>query len=95
MKPQHRRNWHDLHREAGYHLQKWGPVPTPNSELVGTYECVHHGVPMLVTVRHLPAGPTGAPELEIEWEDGMKVTVLDEATALEYLIRDQAATVES
>lgn len=48
-------------------------------------------VPVTVTVSHLEAGPTGGPEFKLEWSDGFAVTVMDDATALQYLVACGAA----
>ncbi len=70
-----------------YSEQEWGPIPTPKDDIIGTYDSPIEGV---IAVRHIGAGPSGNPELEIEWEDGMSVTVLDEATAFLYVNRAHA-----
>jgi len=85
----HGRKWLDHHTAAGYHLQDWGPPPTEKSELLGTYQ----GVNGAVTVR-LVDGETGVKELEIEWENGPKVTVINEETALKYLALEGAVEME-
>lgn len=85
------RRWSDpLHVDAGYHEQEWGPVPTPDHELIGTYEGAG-GV--IIHVRHVVKGVTGNPEFEIEWQGGHRVTVVDDSTALRYLIEYGAVEV--
>lgn len=75
---------------AGYHTQQWGPIVTKKSKLIGTYDGFgQDGAPVVIAVRYLENGVTG-PELELEWDDGFRVTVIDEATAAEYLMRDKA-----
>lgn len=91
-----RKGEHDIYIDAGYHDQEWGPHPHVESEILGTYITGEGGT---ITVRHIEQGVSGHPEFELTWdEDGDehrgKVTVLDEATALAYLVADGAATVE-
>lgn len=81
---------HEVHTDAGYHEQEWGPVPTADHELIGTYEDADGSA---VHVRHVERGVTGNPEFEIEWEGGHKVTVLDDSTAIRYLVQCGAAEV--
>lgn len=87
---------HDIFINAGYHRQEWGPIPHAGSELLGTYETSSDGT---VTVS-LVDGISGHAEYELAWDlkdDGThrgKVTVLDDATALQYLAMCGAATVE-
>ena len=84
---QHGRKFDQIHKDAGYHLQDWGPPPTPDSELIGTYEGSYAGEAVTLDVRHLAVGPTGAAEFEIQFggEYGSKVTVLNEDVVLQYL----------
>jgi hypothetical protein len=86
----HGRQWKEHHVAAGYHEQEWGPPPTVESQLIGSYQSTR-GV---ITVRLVPAGESGVAELELEWENGPKVTVLNEETALLYLAQDGAAQLE-
>lgn len=80
------------HLAAGYDEQEWGPIPTAKHALIGDYEAADGTV---VSVRYLEEGPSGNPELEIQFgEDGAKVTVLDEATAIQYLLDVGAASLE-
>lgn len=70
-----------------YAEQKWGPIPTRDDAIIGTYDTPLDGV---IAVRYLEKGPSGNPEFEVEWSDGMMVTVLDAACAFQYLDRDHA-----
>lgn len=70
-----------------YAEQEWGPIPTPQDPIIGTYDTPLDGV---IAVRYLEKGPSGNPELELEWGDGMMVTVMDAACAWLYLNRDHA-----
>lgn len=84
---------HDLYINAGYHTQEWGPLPHDAHELIGTYSTPDG----TITVRVID-GASGHPEFELTWnengeEHGGKVTVLDEATALAYLIPAGAVEV--
>lgn len=88
-----KRKWNEQHRAAGYHEQTW-ETASDRSALIGSYDCELMGQAVVVHVRHLAAGPTGGPEFEIDWEGFHSVTVLDEATVLEYLINCGAAKVE-
>lgn len=88
------RKWDPIHVEAGYDEQEWGSHSTPDHELLGEYDYVDANGSQVVTVRHLASGPTGGPEFEIEWEDGMKVTVLDDKTVIEYLAAGGAVEIE-
>lgn len=91
------RNWHPEHIAAGYHVQDHGAHATPDSDLIGTYETgftrttVDGEVPITVTVSFLQNGLTG-PEFLLEWSDGLKMQVLDDATAVRYLL-DSGVTV--
>lgn len=87
---EHGRQWAEHHVAGGYHEQDWGPPPSADCELIGTYQ----GARETIAVR-LVDGVTGVPELEIQWggEEGAKITVLNEETALLYLIRDGAIEV--
>ncbi len=87
---QYGRQWMEHHVEAGYHEQDWGPPPTADSQLIGTYESARGEI----VVRLQPDGESGVAELEIEWADGAKVTVLNEETALRYLAMDGAVELE-
>jgi hypothetical protein len=84
------RSWNEQQIAAGYHEQEWGTA-SPDSQLVGTYRAADGTT---VMVGHLPVGTSGGPEFEIEWETGLRVTVIDEATALLYLIDAGAAEYE-
>ncbi len=84
----HGRQWADHHIAAGYHEQDWGPPPTVDCELLGSYESATG----TMTVS-LVQGESGVAELEIAWADGGKVTVLNEETALKYLILEGAAEI--
>lgn len=81
---------HPAHIDAGYHEQEWGPIPTPDHELIGTYEGTDG---QIIHVSHVPKGVTGNPEFEIAWQAGHKVTVLDADTVLVYLLKAGAAEV--
>lgn len=81
------RSFDQIHLDANYHEQIWGQHSTDDHELHGTYQ----GRDGLIEVRHVARGRTGGPEFELEWEDGMKVSVLDDVTALAYLISHGAA----
>lgn len=78
-----RRQWDDVHREAGYHEQDWKWHELSHDHPL----CGHHpgrdGTRL--AVRYLEQGHTGAPELELEWASGAKVTVADAAVAQRYL----------
>lgn len=87
------RKWSKHHLEAGYHLREWA-APAADSELIGTYSCVINGQPTTVEVSWLAEGSTGGPELELDWKDFHTVTVLDEETAIAYLVMCGAITVE-
>lgn len=79
----HGRKFSKEHVEAGYaDHDDWGPIPTPKDQIIGTYDSPIAGT---IAVRYLEKGPTGNPELELEWEDGSMVTVIDAATAFQYL----------
>lgn len=73
-----------------YAKQQWGPVPTADHQLLGDYT-TQAGEEL--SVRYLAEGPTGNPEFELQYggPDGYKITVLDEATALAYLVEAGAA----
>lgn len=77
------RVWTDpLHVEAGYPSAVFGPVPTAQSKTIGRYRFQNGHT---VVVDFLAQGPSGNPELRLEWQDGSAVTVVDEATAQTYL----------
>lgn len=78
-----KRNWDAIHVDAGYHEQEWGPVPTAEAAIVGEYAYERDGGGE-IRVSFEPRGVTGA-EFALEWSDGMRVTVVDEATAVQYL----------
>jgi hypothetical protein len=86
---EHGRNWTDEHVAAGYHEQDWGPPPSDKAEVIGTYE----GTKGRVAVRLVERGPTGVAELELEWENGQVLTVLNESVARQYLILEGAVRV--
>jgi hypothetical protein len=54
-------------------------------------ELITRQVPVTLEVRHLEVGPTGGPEFEMEWSDGLKVTVLDDLTVIDYLKQSGSA----
>ena len=77
------RVWTDpAHVAAGYHEQVFGPIPTAQSKLLGRHAFQNGHT---VVVEYLAKGPSGNPELRLEWQDGPAVTVVDEACAQGYL----------
>lgn len=78
-----KRRWKPEHRAAGYHLQEWGWKELHEAhEICGDYACMDGS---LLTIRFLKQGHTNAPELELDWENGPTLTVLDAAVAENYL----------
>lgn len=69
--------------DAGYTDQDW-PSIDPNDSVFGLYEDENEGG---MEVSYLDAGPSGQPEIKVEWEDGRAVTVLSVETAQGYLDR--------
>lgn len=82
---------HDVFIDAGYHEQVWGTPATPDHELLGEYVGFDE---ITVTVSYVKHGVSGNPEFELAWLDGHKVTVLDDATAIRYLLDAGCAVVE-
>lgn len=81
------RIWIDpIHIAAGYHEQIFGPIPESNSKLIGRHTFKNGNT---ITVEHIEQGPSGNPELRLEWENGKAVTVIDEATAYAYLALEE------
>jgi hypothetical protein len=77
------RIWTDpIHIEAGYPTMIFGAIPTAQSKLIGKHTFPSGNT---VVVEYLDKGPSGNPELRLEWPDGSAVTVIDEATAQAYL----------
>lgn len=70
------------HIAAGYNLAVFGPIPKPNSTLIGSHTTPQGNT---VTVSYLAQGPSGNPELQVTLPHGAVVTVVDEATAAAYI----------
>lgn len=83
---EHGRQWSEEQVAAGYHEQDWGPPPTEKSKVIGAYE----GARGNIVVRLIEKGPSGVAELELAWENGPTMTVINESVAQQYLVLDGA-----
>ncbi|HXJ65833.1 MAG TPA: hypothetical protein VNN79_18910 [Actinomycetota bacterium] len=76
------RKWKRAHKNSGYHLQEWNwKALSHDHPICGVYICADGSV---LAIRFLEDGHTG-PELELRWDDGHAVTVLDDTVAQGYI----------
>lgn len=90
------RKWTETQIAAGYDQQQWGPVPDKDCPTIGTYTYADASGRHTIDVAWIAEGPTGAPELVVAFDadaGGPAMTVLDEATAVGYLIMHGAEKV--